>query len=293
MPEVVTRFAPSPSGALHLGHAYAAFVAHDLAAQARGTFLVRIEDIDRSRCRREHEEALFEDLAWLGLSWATPVRRQSEHLDDYASALQTLDDRGLVYPCFCTRKEIAAEIARSRSAPHGPDGPLYPGTCRQLGAEARAARIEAGDAYALRLDVATAVASVATPLHFREEERGPNGESGSVAATPELLGDVVLGRKDIRTSYHLAVTVDDALQEVTDVTRGRDLFHATHIHRLLQALLELPSPRYHHHDLVKDEAGNRLATRDKAHALAALRAAGVSPERVREMVGVTPSGLTS
>lgn len=282
----VTRFAPSPSGALHLGHAYAALYAHELARARGGRFLVRLEDIDVGRCRREYEAALFEDLAWLGLRWETPVRRQSEHLDDYAVALSTLQHRGVLYPCFCTRREIADEIARSPSAPHGPEGALYPGICRDLSPEIAAERRARGDAFAVRLDVGKAVAQLGAPLTFVEHIAGPAGEHGEVLATPEVLGDVVLARKDIATSYHLAVTVDDALQEVTDVTRGQDLFHATHIHRLLQALLDLPVPAYHHHALVRDEAGRRLATRDKAHALAALRASGVTPDEVRRRIGL-------
>jgi len=284
----VTRFAPSPSGALHLGHAYAAIVAHDFAKERGGRFLVRIEDIDVSRCRPEHEAALFADLAWLGLTWEMPVRRQSEHLDDYQAALATLDELGVLYPCFCTRREIADEIARSPSAPHGPEGALYPGICRHLGADEAAERRTRGDAFALRLDVGKASA-LAGPLRFVEHGSGPDGEHGEVLATPETLGDVVLARKDIATSYHLAVTVDDARQGVTDVTRGQDLFHATHVHRLLQALLGLAVPAYHHHGLIRDEAGKRLATRDKAHALAALRAAGTTPEQIRRLVGLGPA----
>ncbi|MBT8493210.1 MAG: tRNA glutamyl-Q(34) synthetase GluQRS [Deltaproteobacteria bacterium] len=279
-----TRFAPSPSGALHLGHAYAAIFAHDLAVRAGGRFLVRIEDIDRGRCRREHEEAIFADLEWLGLSWEKPVRRQSEHFDGYRRACQSLAELGVLYPCFCTRKDIAAEIASSPSAPHGPDGPLYPGICRRLEPAERERLRASGQPYALRLDVAAAGKRAGDELRFEELGGGP--DSGVVVARPEELGDVVIARKDVGTSYHLAVTVDDALQQVTDVSRGRDLFHATHIHRLLQALLELPTPRYHHHDLVRGEDGQRLATRDKALALAALRSAGTSPAQIRARLGL-------
>jgi glutamyl-Q tRNA(Asp) synthetase len=291
---ITTRFAPSPSGALHLGHAYAAIFAHDLAVGQGGRFLVRIEDIDRGRCRREFEAAIFEDLAWLGLHWQKPVRRQSEHQDDYQRALNTLEALGVLYPCFCTRKDIAAEIAASPSAPHGPDGPLYPGLCRHLDPAERAERQASGQAFALRLDVAAALERTGSELRFEERLAGPDGETGSVVARPQELGDVVIARKDIGTSYHLAVTVDDAVQGVTDVSRGRDLFHATHVHRLLQALLELPVPRYHHHDLVRDESGARLATRDKALALAALREAGATPAQIRERLGLlAPTDLST
>lgn len=283
---LTTRFAPSPSGPLHLGHAFAAIFAHDMALRARGRFLVRIEDIDAARCRPEYEAAILEDLAWLGLHWQTPVRRQSEHLQDHASALARLDAIGVLYPCFCTRRDIAEEIARSPAAPHGPEGALYPGICRDLDPATRRARIDAGEPHALRIDVAAAVAMTAGDLTFIEQGAGPDGERGTVTARPSLLGDVVLARKDLGTSYHLAVTVDDAIEGVTLVTRGRDLFHATHIHRLLQALLDLPVPDYHHHGLIADETGRRLATRDKAHSLKVLREAGATPDDVRRMVGL-------
>jgi glutamyl-Q tRNA(Asp) synthetase len=267
-----TRFAPSPTGYLHLGHAYSA-----LFAAARGDrFLLRIEDIDTTRCRPDFEAAIYEDLAWLGLSWEQPVRRQSEHLADYARALAELDRRGVLYPCFCTRKQIKDEIARSPSAPHGPDGPLYPGTCRRLDAATRAARLTEASDYALRLDAARAV-TLTGPLRFAD--RG----AGEIAVEPQLLGDVVLGRKEIPTSYHLAVVVDDALQGIDLVTRGRDLLPATHVHRLLQALLGLPAPVYHHHGFVLGPDGKRLAKRDGALALRALRAAGHTPAQVRAM----------
>ncbi|MCB9742359.1 MAG: tRNA glutamyl-Q(34) synthetase GluQRS [Alphaproteobacteria bacterium] len=271
-----TRFAPSPSGQLHLGHAYAARFARDAAEGGR--FLVRIEDIDVSRCRPEHEAGIFEDLAWLGLDWERPVRRQSQHLGDYAEALGRLQGMGLVYPCFCTRRDIREEIERAGGAPHGPEGPLYPGTCRRLDPVERAERLAAGEGHALRLDVAEA-ARVAGPLRWQDLD------AGEQAAEPESLGDAVLGRKDIGTSYHLAVTLDDALQGVTLVTRGQDLFHATHLHRLLQALLDLPVPLWRHHGLVRDAEGKRLATRDKALALAAIRAEGVSPAALWARLG--------
>lgn len=269
---IVTRFAPSPTGRLHLGHAYSAWLAHRFAREHGGRFLLRLEDIDPGRCREEFVDGIFEDLAWLGLDWDGPVRRQSQHLGDYAAALDRLRRLGLVYPCFCTRKAIADEIAASGHAPHGPDGPLYPGACRRLGAAERAARLAAGP-HAWRLDMAAAIVRTG-PLTWRDSR------AGTVTATPEAFGDVVLARKDAPTSYHLAVVHDDALQRVSDVVRGEDLFAATHVHRLLQALLGLPTPSYHHHPLIRDAAGKRLAKRDRAATLAELRAAGVSPQQV-------------
>ncbi|MQX36555.1 tRNA glutamyl-Q(34) synthetase GluQRS [Roseospira navarrensis] len=278
--ERITRFAPSPTGLLHLGHAHSALFAARLAAAGPGgRFLVRIEDIDAGRCRPEYEAAILEDLAWLGLTWETPVRRQSGHMDHYAAALDRLRAAGLLYPCFCTRKDIQAEIAASPSAPHGPDGPLYPGTCRALDPADVADRLAAGAPHALRLDMAAALARVGGPLSWHDAAAGPQ------AARPALFGDVVLARKDIPTSYHLAVTLDDAAQGITLVTRGRDLFEATHVHRLLQALLTLPTPAYHHHGLLTDEAGRRLAKRDNARALRTLRESGVSPAEARALAG--------
>lgn len=272
----VTRFAPSPTGWLHLGHAYAALFAHEKAAGGR--FLIRLEDIDGTRARPEYEEAIFEDLAWLGLSWETPVRRQSDHWDDYRAALAKLEELGLLYPCFCTRREIQEEIARAGNAPQGPDGPLYPGTCRNRSADERSARIAAGEAYALRLDVAKATRFVSEELVWSDRCHG------SFIAKPDVFGDVVLARKDTPASYHLAVVVDDALQGITLVTRGEDLLEATHLHRLLQELLGLPVPEWHHHRLITDENGRRLAKRDDARSLRSLRAAGWTPERVRDTV---------
>jgi len=271
----VTRFAPSPTGYLHLGHALSALTAAELGDR----FLLRIEDIDATRCRPEFEAAIYEDLAWLGLTWETPVRRQSEHMADYRAALDRLDARDFLYPCFCTRKQIQAEIARSPSAPQGPDGPLYPGTCRALTPAERARRIAAGADHAIRLDVTRAVA-VAGRLTWEDEL------AGRIDAVPEALGDVVLARKEVPTSYHLAVTVDDARQGITLVVRGQDLFAASHIHRLLQALLDLPTPRYHHHRLLTDAAGRRLAKRDGATSLRALREAGRTPAEIRAMAGL-------
>lgn len=287
MVTTVTRFAPSPTGFLHLGHAFAALTAADFAARAGGRFLVRIEDTDRTRARGEYEDAIFEDLAWLQLTWETPVRRQSEHFGDYAKSLDTLKKAGGAYPCFCTRKEIEAEFAASVNAPHGPDGPIYTGTCRSLSPDERAQRVHRGDQYAWRLDVAKAVALAGAALSFEELGGGPNGERGTIAVQPALFGDFVLARKDAPASYHLAVVVDDALQGVTLVTRGNDLFAATHVQRLLQALLKLPVPRYSHHRLILDASGKRLAKRDHATTLRHLRADGWTPARVREAIGLT------
>jgi glutamyl-Q tRNA(Asp) synthetase len=275
---IVTRFAPSPTGYLHLGHAASALNGWLAAKRAGGRFILRIEDIDAVRCRPAYEAAIYEDLAWLGLDWERPVRRQSEHTDDYAASLERLHGLGVLYPCFCTRQAIAAEIAAATNAPHGPDGPLYPGTCRALTAAERATRINSGQPYALRLDVAAA-AQLTGPLTWQEEGRG------TVAVEPGKLGDAVLARKDVAASYHLAVTADDALQGVTLVTRGEDLFQATHLHRLLQALLGLAAPSYRHHILLTNAAGRRLAKRDGALALRALRLAGRSPDEVRAMAG--------
>ena len=275
-----TRFAPSPTGRLHLGHAYSALMAYDAARAVGGRFLLRFEDIDIGRVRDEYYPAIEEDLRWLGIAWDEEPMRQSERFDAYRDALESLRARDLVYPCFCTRKEIAAEIAASASAPHGPDGPLYPGTCRRLGAEERARRL-AEEAHAWRIDMAHA-AALAGPLYWEDVE------AGRVAAQPQVHGDVVLARKDVPTSYHLAVTIDDAAQGVTDVIRGSDLFAATHVHRLLQALLGLPVPRYRHHMLITDKAGKRLAKRDEAQSLAALRAAGVGAKRICTVLRADP-----
>jgi glutamyl-Q tRNA(Asp) synthetase len=280
---VTTRFAPSPTGGLHIGHAYSALFAYDAAKAAGGRFLLRIEDIDRGRCRPEFETAIFDDLAWLGLEWEQPVRRQSEHFADYEAALGRLDEAGLIYPCFCTRKEIAdSSHAPHGPAPQGPEGPLYPGTCRQLDPAERVRRIAAGEPHALRLDLGQALHRIPGPLVWHD--RGV----GDVVARPEELGDVVLARKDVPTSYHLAVTVDDALQGVTLVTRGQDLFHVTHIHRLLQALLNLPTPDYHHHLLLVDDKGRRLAKRHRDDTLTSLRERGLTPKTVRAMIDAHP-----
>ncbi len=275
---VVTRFAPSPTGRLHVGHAFSALFAWDAARKSGGRFILRIEDIDPQRTRPEFVDAIYEDLAWIGLRWTTPVRRQSMHLPAYVAALAVLSNAELLYPCFCTRKDIQAEIARAGVAPHGPDGPIYPGLCRHLDAEERGSMISAGRSYALRLDIGKAIDRTG-PLSFVD-----HGE-GTVEVDPTLVGDVVLARKDVATSYHLSVSVDDALQGVTLVTRGEDLLPATHIHRVLQVLLGLPQPEYHHHRLVTDEEGKRFAKRDGAVTLQALREAGQSPAEVRALIG--------
>lgn len=277
---VVTRFAPSPTGFLHLGHAMSALFAWRIARAAGGRFLLRLEDIDRSRCRPEYAEAILEDLAWLGLDWDGAVRVQSEHFDEYRIVLDRLAARGLLYPCFCTRAEIAREVSAIGNAPHGIDGPLYPGTCRALDEGTRARRIASGEPYALRLDMARALAAVPSPL-FAEEE----GEPPFAIDPAPLFGDVVLARKDTPASYHLCVTHDDAVQGVTLVTRAVDLKPAIHLHRLLQALMGWPVPRWRHHPLLTGPDGRRFAKRDRALTLRALRAAGRSPAEVRAMAG--------
>lgn len=269
-PHIVTRFAPSPTGRLHVGHGWSALMAHDLAREAGGVFRLRIEDIDGARSREEHVTGIMEDLAWLGVEWDGPVVRQSERLEEYGRALDRLKAMGLVYPCFCTRADIAA----SASAPHGPEGLVYPGTCRALSTDERAARITT-EAHALRIDMARAVA-LKGPLTWEDANRG------KVLAHPIAAGDVVLARKDAPTSYHLAATLDDAAMGITFVLRGLDLIAATDIHRLLQALLDLPTPTYRHHGLLVGEDGKRLAKRSGGIQLAELRDAGVDPARLRD-----------
>lgn len=268
MKDVVTRFAPSPTGRLHLGHAYSALLAYRFAREREGMFLLRIEDIDPGRARVEHVDGIIGDLTWLGLEFDGEILYQSERVPLYAEALGKLRALDLVYPCFCTRASIAAEIAASASAPHGPDGPLYPGTCRRLSAEENTAR-RRSEPHAWRLDM-TKAAAMAGPLTWENE-------GVEVQAQPEQFGDVVLARKDAPVSYHLAVTVDDAAQGVTDVVRGRDLYAATDVHRLLQQLLGLPVPLYHHHPLLIGPDGGRLAKRNGAPTLADLRTSGVDP----------------
>jgi len=282
----VFRFAPSPNGYLHLGHALSALLNADRAKAAGGRLLLRIEDIDEARCRPEYEAAIYDDLAWLGLAWEQPVRRQSEHYDDYRAALAKLDAMGLVYPGFESRAEIAALVAAREPWPRDPDGaPLYPGAANTMPAAERARRMAAGAAYALRLDMAAALKR-AGPLTWQETGAGPAGETGTIAADPAAWGDVILARKDTPTSYHLAVTVDDAAQGVTDVVRGRDLFHATSVHRLLQALLGWPAPRYHHHRLILDAEGHKLSKSTLATGLRELRAQGAAPGDIRKAVGL-------
>jgi glutamyl-Q tRNA(Asp) synthetase len=283
---IVTRFAPSPTGRLHLGHAFSALLAHDFARARGGAFLLRIEDIDPGRARPEHVDAIIEDLAWLGLDWDGEIIFQSERLPLYRDALDQLRAGGFVYPCFCTRSAIAAEIAASAAAPHGPDGPHYPGTCRDLSGEERERRMTS-EAHAWRLDVAKA-ATGAGPLYWRDGDT-------EVQAEPEGFGDVVLGRKDAPVSYHLAVTLDDAAQGVTDVVRGCDLYAATDVHRLLQALLDLPTPFYRHHPLLLDSDGRRLAKRHGAPTIAGLRESGADPKTIADGLreGRLPAGYSA
>jgi len=283
----ILRFAPSPNGYLHLGHAYSALLNHDMARDLGGRLLLRIEDIDVSRCRPEYEAAIYQDLAWLGISWDESVRRQSKQFEDYKAALAELEAQGLIYPSFESRSEIAALVAaRNRQGrwPRDPDGvPLYPGHARKLPAAER--RRRAGEPYALRLAMDAAVARAGV-LTWTETGKGPQGQTGLVTAAPHMWGDVVLARKEMPASYHLAVTVDDALQGVTDVVRGQDLFWATGIHRLLQVLLGLPEPVYHHHKLILDADGRKLSKSTQATSLRELRAAGATPADVRRMVGL-------
>ena len=283
---IVTRFAPSPTGLLHLGHAHAALFAWRRARQAGGRFLLRLEDIDPGRCRVEYAQAIEEDLAWLGLDWDGPVRRQSRHLTEYRAALERLRAMHVLYPCFCTRADIQREIAAAVSAPHAPDGtPLYPGTCRNLSAKARDRRRASGEPYALRLDMGRALARTEAPLGFTEL-----GE-GRITCQPARFGDVVLARKDAPASYHLCVTHDDALQGVTLVTRGVDLKPTTDTQRLLQVLLGWPEPAYAHHSLLMDGTGRRLAKRDRAATLRSLREAGATPTEVRALAD--PNGYST
>jgi glutamyl-Q tRNA(Asp) synthetase len=289
MPPPVFRFAPSPNGYLHLGHAYSALLNCDLARRARGRMLLRIEDIDTTRCKPEFEAASVEDLAWLGIEWETPVRRQSEHLDAYLDALNKLAAQGLVYPGFESRAEIARLVAQREANgpwPRDPDGaPLYPGTAKLLSPGERAQSIESGAPYALRLDMAAARAR-AGDLTWIEQGEGPDGETGVVTAQPQVWGDVILARKETPTSYHLSVVVDDALQGVTDVVRGQDLFWSTSVHRLLQKLLDLRVPAYRHHRLVLDAAGSKLSKSTSATGLRELRARGATPADIRRVVGL-------
>jgi glutamyl-Q tRNA(Asp) synthetase len=286
----VFRFAPSPNGYLHLGHAYSALLNFDLARAAGGRLLLRIEDIDPARCRPEFELAIAEDLAWLGIAWETPVRRQSAHLADYRAATDALAAMGLLYPSDASRADIARMVAAEEARgtwPRDPDGaPLFPGTAVAL-PEAIDPQ-HAGAPMALRLDM-TAACSATGALSWQERGQGPEGQTGAVDAQPEAWGDVVLARKETPTSYHLSVVIDDALQGVTDVVRGQDLFWSTSVHRLLQRLLGLPAPTYRHHALIRDAAGAKLSKSTGSTALRALRADDVTPTEIRRMVGL-PAG---
>ncbi len=281
----VERFAPSPTGSLHLGHAYSAMLAYDAARKAGGQFLLRIEDIDTIRSRPEYEAAILEDLAWLGLPWQEPMLRQSARFDAYRAVIEQLIERGLLYPCTCTRKQIAMSAPQEGAPGVG----VYPGTCRGRGFA------DADGDYALRLDMRKALVSlggagVVKKLHFKEIGRGPNGEKGKIAldmaALIDGVGDIVLARKDVPASYHLSVVLDDAFQQVSHVTRGHDLFEAAPIHRVLQALTGRPTPIYRHHDLIRDETGRRLAKRDDARSISTLRMEGATPDDIRAMVGL-------
>ncbi len=277
---IISRFAPSPNGYLHLGHAYAAWRAYDACKTQDGRFLLRIEDIDYLRCRPDFESQIIEDMAWLGLQWESPVRRQSDHMADYAAVLKKLQARDLVYPCFCSRREIAAEIAESANAPQGPDGPHYPGTCRGLNADQRAAKLAEGMEAAWRLDVVKAI-STTGKLSWIDKT------AGEQVCQPNIQGDVVLARKDIATSYHLSVVVVDTIQQINLVTRGLDLFASTHVHRLLQALLDYPVPDYDHHALINDIDGRRLAKRHGAEPIKNFRARRLSSHDLRRQLGLS------
>jgi glutamyl-Q tRNA(Asp) synthetase len=285
----VFRFAPSPNGHLHLGHALSALLNFDMARAAGGRFLLRIEDIDAARCRPEFEAAIYQDLAWLGISWEQPVLRQSEHLSRYREALARLEQRHLTFPSFESRAEIAHMVAdrdvRERW-PRDPDGvPLYPGAARQMPAAERAERIARGDPYAIRLDMVKAM-EWSGPLTWAETGAAPSGETDMIAVDSDAWGDIIVGRKEAPTSYHLSVVIDDALQGVTHVVRGQDLFWSTSVHRLLQALLDLPAPVYHHHRLILDADGRKLAKSTQATGLRELRAAGANPADIRRLVGL-------
>jgi glutamyl-Q tRNA(Asp) synthetase len=292
MPETppVFRFAPSPNGLLHLGHALSAVLNHDMAKAENGRFLLRIEDIDQTRCRPEFEAAIYEDLAWLGLDWERPVRRQSAHLDAYASALERLHRLGVVYPSVMTRGEIKAAVAQAeadgRTWPRDPDGsPLYPGRERTYSISERTALLDGGKAYAWRLDMQKAISLFGSaPLTWNENGAGPTGETGTIVTDPAAWGDVILSRSDAPSSYHLSVVVDDALQGVTQVVRGRDLYHATSVHRLLQRLLDLPEPLYYHHRLILGPDGHKLSKSNQDTGIAAFRAAGRTPQEVRALI---------
>ena len=289
MPPPVFRFAPSPNGYLHLGHALSALLNAEAARAFGGRMLLRIEDIDLTRCRPEYEAAIYEDLVWLGVTWEALVRRQSEQVADYRAALDRLEAMGLVYASFESRAEIAAQVTEREATlgswPRDPDGaPLYPGAGKALTPDERARRIVAGEPYALRLNMAKALAQVNGPLTWSES--GGGGVTGNITADPSAWGDVILARKDAPASYHLAVVVDDALQGATDIVRGLDLFHATSVHRLLQSLLGLPAPRYRHHRLILDAGGRKLSKSTAATGLRELRAQGLTPSDIRRRAGL-------
>lgn len=291
----VVRFAPSPNGRLHLGHAYSALYSDEVARRLGARFLLRIEDIDLLRTREAYVDGILEDLAWLGLVWEQPVRRQSQHYADYAAALDRLKEMGVAYPCFATRRDIADAVAADPGHARDPDGaPVYPGLSKGLDRREVERRLAAGVSHAWRLDMAAAAAlaqrKAGGPLRFTECAAGPDGETGVLPVEPGLWGDVVVARKDIQTSYHLAVVVDDALQGVSHVTRGQDLFHATHIHRVLQVLLDLPEPVYHHHRLIRDEAQRKLSKSAGDTSLKSLREAGASAQDIRLGLGFQGNG---
>ncbi|WP_417436535.1 tRNA glutamyl-Q(34) synthetase GluQRS [Hoeflea sp.] len=291
----IVRFAPSPNGLLHVGHARSAMLNWRFANTHEGTFLLRIEDIDTTRARPEFETAIFQDLGWLGLDWPKPVRRQSDHFAEYQAALSGLRKLGLLYPAFLSRAEISASVSEiesnGRRWPRDPDGaPHYPGNDRTLSQAERDRRIASGDPHAWRLDMKAALDGLGTDLSWAEFGSGPNGESGTIAADPGAWGDVILARRDVPASYHLSVTVDDAIQAITDVIRGEDLFASTSVHRLLQHLLGLPAPRYHHHSLVRDSEGRKLSKSDGATSIASLRHQGETPGDILALAGLTQSG---
>lgn len=282
------RFAPSPNGPLHLGHALSALLNQDMAAAADGRLLLRIEDIDQTRCTPDFEAGIYAELEWLGIGWEKPVRRQSEHFPEYEAALRTLIARGLVYPSFLTRGEVKARVTASEAGgnpwPRDPDGsPLYPADDRDRSESERQKILASGLKHAWRLDMRKALECLDRPLQWRETD---DAQTGEIAADPSVWGDVVLSRSDAPSSYHLSVVIDDALQAVTHVVRGLDLFHATSVHRLLQALLDLPEPIYHHHRLVTDAAGRKLSKSDGDTGLAQLRAKGLSATDIRHLVGL-------
>lgn len=281
--KIITRFAPSPSGDLHLGHAYSAKLNYEYAIKNDGEFILRIEDIDHLRCKPEYEQSIFDDLKWLGLNWSSPVRRQSEHFDNYSEALKKLEKMDLLYPCFCTRKDIRNEIEESSRAPHmkpklGPEGIIYPGICRHLSAEQREQKIKNDIPHAMRLNMEKALTQLDKPLYWTDLK------TGKQKADPAMLGDVVLARKDFPTSYHLSVVVDDDLQNITHVIRGQDLYYASHFHRLLQHLLGLRPLTYDHHPLLTTVDGNRLAKRDKSITIKSVCESGVHPDQIDALI---------